>query len=376
MIKQFFVVSAFLFLQIAVLAQGTATNATKEFSAVYSNAYTPVKSQGQTGTCWSFSTTALLESQVIKNKPGSLDLSEMFTVRNIYVEKARNYLMRQGSAQFGEGSLGHDVIRAVATYGVIPEQAYSGLAEGQTVHNHSVLVKELKSYLDSMLATKPLAAWWLTGFENILDKHLGKLPGAFTYDGKIYTPLSFAKELIKFEAGDYVNITSFTHKPYYSSFIIDVPDNFSNGAYYNLPLDEMMQMVKDALKNGYTVMWDADVSNNGFRQQNGLALYLSAEKKYDNINANTTEEKWDAAVRQNLFENLTTQDDHLMQITGTSLSKEGKTFFTVKNSWGNVGPFNGFINVSDAYFAINSISLVVPKAGISKLLLDKLQINK
>lgn len=369
--KQLFIFSVIALFNMAVLAQ--VTDAGKGFTTVYYNAYTPVKSQGQTGTCWSFSTTALLESQLLKDKLGSVDLSEMFTVRNIYVEKARNYLMRQGTAQFSEGSLGHDVIRAVATYGAMPEQAYPGLTDGQTNHNHSALVKELKSYLDSMLTIKPLPSYWQTGFETILDKHLGKLPGAFTYDDKIYTPQSFAKEVMKFKADDYINITSFTHKPYYSSFIIDVPDNFSNGSYYNIPLDEMMQAVKDALKNGYTVMWDADVSNNGFGQQNGFALNLIPGKKYDYFNSATPEEKWDATTRQNLFENLTTQDDHLMQITGISLSKEGKTFFTVKNSWGNVGPFNGLIYVSEAYFAINTISLVLPKAALSGSLLNKLK---
>ncbi|MBC7867756.1 MAG: aminopeptidase, partial [Gloeobacteraceae cyanobacterium ES-bin-316] len=198
--KQLIILSAILLLNLSLLAQGAANVTTaKEFSSVYNNAYTPVKSQGQTGTCWSFSTTALLESQLIKNKQGSVDLSEMFTVRNIYVEKAKNYLMRQGAAQFGEGSLGHDVIRAVATYGAMPEQAYSGLDNGQVKHDHSLLTKELKIYLDSLLGVKPIASWWQTAFDNILDKHLGKLPGAFTYDGKIYTASSFAKEFMKFD---------------------------------------------------------------------------------------------------------------------------------------------------------------------------------
>ena len=371
MMKRATILSSILLLQITLFAQGPSTK--ENFSVLYNNAHTSVKSQGQTGTCWSFSTTALLESEMLKKDVPHPDLSEMFTVRNIYVEKAKNYLMRQGAAQFGEGSLGHDVIRAVATYGAVPDEAYPGLTGQHTSHDHSLLTKELKQYLDKLLQSKPLAAYWQTEFNNILDKHLGKLPGAFTYNQQIYTPASFAKDVMKFEAGDYVNITSFTHKPFYKSFILDVPDNFSNGAYYNLPLNEMLQTVNDALKNGYTVMLDADVSNNGFKQAQGLALFLDASNKTETISTNTAEEKWDAGKRQNLFENLTTQDDHLMQITGAVLSKDGKMFYTVKNSWGEVGPYQGFILVSEAYFAINTISLVIPKAAVSPALLEKLK---
>jgi bleomycin hydrolase len=360
-----------LFAQVAPMGN----NGAAQLTAVSVNPHTPVRNQGQTGTCWSFSTTALLESQGMKNKLDSVDLSEMFTVRNIYVEKAKNYLMRQGSAQFGEGSLGHDVIRSVAAYGAMPEQAYSGLRSGQAGHNHSDLVKALKGYLDSLLTAKPLPSYWQTRYNQILDQYLGPLPDAFTYQDKIYTAKSFSKEVMRFNADDYVSITSFTHKPLYQSFILDVPDNFSNGAYYNIPLEEMMQVVKDAIKSGYTIMWDADVSNNGFGQNNGYALLLPQGKKYDSFDASTAEEKWDATKRQDLFENLTTQDDHLMQVIGSAQSKNGKSFFTVKNSWGPAGPFQGLIQVSEAYFAINTISIIVPKAALSNTLMDKLQLK-
>ncbi len=356
-------------------AQAVVSQAGPQINTVNINAHTPVRNQGQTGTCWSFSTTALLESQGMKNKLDSVDLSEMFTVRNIYVEKARNYLMRQGSAQFGEGSLGHDVIRSVAMYGAMPEQAYSGLTMGQTGHDHSKLVPVLKAYLDSLLAARPLPSYWQTRYNQLLDEHLGPLPDAFTYQDKIYTAKSFAKDVMHFNADDFVNITSFTHKPYYKSLILDVPDNFSNGSYYNLPLNEMMQVVKDAIKNGYTIMWDADVSNVGFSQRNGFALHLPAGKKYDHFDAATAEEKWDATSRQNLFESLVTQDDHLMQVIGMTQAKNGKMFFTVKNSWGLAGPFQGLIQVSEAYFAINTISLIVPKAAINKSLINQLKLD-
>jgi len=180
---------------------------------------------------------------------------------------------------------------------------------------------------------------------------------------------------LKFTADDYVNITSFNHHPYYKQFILEAPDNFANGAFYNLPLDMMIEVVKNAVQNGYTVMWDADVSNKGFRQNKGLALNVEKVAPDESFTPDMKEESWDAAKRQGLYENLTTEDDHLMHIVGTGKSKEGKMFFIVKNSWGKVGPYDGYINVSEAYFAINTVSLVVPKAALSKEVLQKLGIK-
>jgi bleomycin hydrolase len=351
----------------------------KGFTVLNNVEATSVKNQAQTNTCWSFSTTSLVESQCLKNNLGEFDLSEMFTVRNVYIEKAKNYILRQGSAQFGEGGLGHDQIRAIALYGAVPESVYSGLKPGQQLHNHKKLFTELRQYLDSVIRQKPIADDWLKGFTKILDSTLGTPPAKFDYKGKSYTPQGFAKEALKFNAADYVNITSFTHHPYYEPFILEVPDNFSNGAYYNLPLEEMIQLVKNALTSGYTVLWDADVSNQGFIQERGIAVNLTSgtriQSKNDVLNGKAEDTKWDAAGRQKLFENLTTQDDHLMHITGIEKSETGSTFFITKNSWGEVGPLYGYINVSEPYFAINTISLVVPKAALSKEMLEKLKIK-
>lgn len=350
-----------------------------EFILLKNNAATTVKNQERTGTCWAYSTTSLLESQLLKNKAGTFDLSEMFTVRNIYIEKAKNYILRLGHAQFGEGGLGHDVIRSISKYGAMTQESYNGLKPGDSTLDHQKMVKELKDYLDALIKASghPLAQDWLKGYNNILDNYMGTVPASFTYNGKAYTPTEFAKSVMKFNADDYVNITSFTHQPYYQSFVVQVPDNFSNGNYYNLPLNEMIDVVKSAINGGYSIMWDADVSNNGFRTTKGLALFFdpSAKIPKDSIRADMAEAKWDPAVRQDLYEELVTQDDHLMHITGLEKSKSGKTFFLVKNSWGATGPFNGYINVSESYFAINTISLVLPKAALSKTLLDKLNIR-
>ena len=348
------------------------------FTIQKSIAATPVKNQAMTGTCWCFSSTSLIESQCLKKNIGELDISEMFTVRNIYIEKAKNYIHRQGHAQFGEGGLGHDLIRAIATYGAVPENVYSGLKPGEKMHNHTKLAAQLKDYLDETLKTTPVAADWMDGYVKILNNGLGVPPENFDFKGKNYTPKSFAKEVLKFNADDYVNITSFTDHPYYEPFIIEVPDNFSNGSYYNLPLNEMIQAVKDALKSGYSVLWDADVSNDGFMQNRGVAVYTdpaSGNNKKDVDAGNAVEAKWDATTRQQLYENLTTQDDHLMHITGLETSASGKPYFLVKNSWGDIGPEHGYINVSEAYFAINTISLIIPKEAVSKELLAKLKIK-
>ena len=347
-----------------------------EFFDIKTVKATPVKNQAMTGTCWCFSTTSLLESEEIRKDKKEIDLSEMFTVRNIYIEKAKNYILRQGHTQFGEGGLSHDMIRAVGTYGAIPETVYSGLLNGQTQYNHQQLISRLQNYLDSVLKKQPISADWLNGYTNVLDQYLGKVPQEFTFDGKKYTPISFAKEVLKFNADDYVSLTSFTHQPYYNSFILQVPDNFANGSFYNIPLNELIDVVKDAVGQGYSVAWDADVSNKGFKQELGFALNLDPSVKYtrETVNAETKELPYDANIRQQLYENLTTQDDHLMHIVGTEKSKDGKTFFVVKNSWGKIGPDEGYINVSEAYFGINTISIVLPKAALSKEMLAKLHL--
>ncbi len=355
----------------------TVTKVVPEFLQVQKLKATSVKNQAMTGTCWCFATTSLVESESNRKNKTDIDLSEMFTVRNIYLEKANNYILRQGKTQFGEGGLGHDMIRAVATYGAIPLSVYAGLPAGQTAYNHFKMFTKLQNYLDSILKKAPVSDDWILGYTNILDSTLGVPPTNFNYQGKEYTAKSFAKEVLHFNADDYISITSFTHQPYYKSFILQVPDNFANGSFYNVPLSELIEITKSAIAKGFTVSWDADVSNNGFKQGIGLALNLDDKIKYnkDSINADMHEMPATTAIRQHLYENLTTQDDHLMHIIGVEKSKGGKTFFVVKNSWGKVGPFEGYINVSEAYFAINTINIILPKAALSKALLLKLGVK-
>jgi len=367
--KKIIIVCSFLITALIAVSQGS-DDLNSYFVSAKRNDATPVKNQGNTGTCWSFSTTSLIESQALKNNLGNFDLSEMFTVRNIYIEKAKNYIHRQGHAQFSQGALGHDLIRSYANYGAMPESEYTGLMNGANTYNHLILFNLLKLYLDDLLKKSGLSTIddnWLDGYIAILDKYLGSPPSTFNYNNKDYTPITFAKEVLKFNADDYVNITSFSGYDYYKSLVIEVPDNFSNGAYYNLPLNEMIEVVKRTLNMGYTILWDADVSNKGFKSEKALALYLDEEKTNDHsINPDTKEGLYSEKLRQQLYDNLTTQDDHLMHIVGVEKTKEGKTFFIVKNSWGKRGAADGYIHVSEAYFAINTISLVIPKAAFNQ----------
>ena len=334
---------------------------------------TSVKNQGVTGTCWCFSTTALLESEALRAGMAEPDLSEMFTVRNVYLDKADNYVRRQGKAQFDEGGLGHDMLAATARYGAMPEAAYSGLKAGSRGHNHAKLVKDLKSYLDEVLKKRPVAADWKAGFTKILDDALGTPPAEFTYNGKTFTPQRFAREVLHFNPAEYVLLTSYTHHPFYEPFVLEVPDNWANAAYFNVPLSDLTDAARTALARGHSLMWDADVSHPGWNQRKGFALEpTDGERAGDN--PDVPEKTISQASRQQLFDSQVTTDDHLMQITGTATSPGGRPFFVVKNSWGaETGPFKGYIYISEAYFANNTVSLVLPKAALSPQLLARLK---
>lgn len=350
--------------------QGRAqeTKSLEEIRIIRNNPSTSVKDQANTGTCWSFSTTSMIESDCLHKSQVSLDLSEMFTVRNIYMEKAENYIHRQGYARFDEGGLGHDVLHAVEAYGIVPEDVYSGLKDGRMSHDHGELIQDMKNYLDSILKLpKPIPGDWKTGFTAILDKYLGAPPATFSYNGHSYTPKTFAKEVVKFNPDDYVSLTSFTHHPFNSSFVLEVPDNFSNGAYYNVPINDLITIAKAAVMKGYTVLWDTDVSNRGWMVGKGYALRpaVDSQARGNIINPDLDEKGYSQEERQQLFEELITQDDHLMHITGIGKTAKGKEFFIVKNSYGSKsGPFDGFVKVSLPYFAINTITIIVPKSAL------------
>ena len=347
-----------------------AVHAQEEFTVIKDNPATTVKSQARTNTCWSYSTVAMLEGECLKSNNTPQDVSEMYIVRNIYIEKAKNYMLRLGFDRFDEGGMGHDAIRAIDQYGAVPESVYPALKPGAREHDHSTLAPMLKKYLDSILkTTPPIAPNWIDGFTRLLDEALGgaSFPGPnsfFEYQGKQYTPKTYARNVLKFDISDYAFFTSFTHKPFNRFMVVEVPDNFSNGQYFNVPLDELMKIAEKTVTKGHHFLWDADVSNPGFGRE-GYGLFIDNALPAGSTDLDVPEKTYSAEMRQQLFETLVTQDDHLMNVTGIVTTDKGKKMFKVKNSWGDKrGPYNGYWYVSFPYFAINTITIVVPKKAL------------
>ena len=321
---------------------------------------TPVKNQSKTGTCWSFATSSFIESELMRMDKGRHDLSEMYVVRSIYQDKAKNYILRQGKANFSQGSLSHDLINIVKKSGVMPEAVYSGLLPGEKAHNHSEMEAGLKGFLDGVLKSKRLSKKWPQALDAILNVYMGDAPEFFTYKGKKHTPASLAKEL-SIEPDDYVNLTSFTHHPFDASFVLEIPDNYSNGSFQNIPMDDLIATIDKALANGYTVAWDGDVSEKGFDAKKGLAVLPAQPGRKDLFDKPGEELKVTQELRQENFESFSTTDDHLMHLVGTAKDQEGNEYYIVKNSWGPISLFKGYLYMSKAYAAMKTVSIMVHK---------------
>lgn len=351
-----------------------------KFTEVIDLDATPVISQGNTGTCWSFSSTSFLESEIIRLTGEQIDLSEMYTVRNTYPKKAENFVMRQGKAQFSEGGLAHDVMNSVAAYGLVPNSAYSGLLFNEVNHNHAELSAVLRSMVETYVDNpgRTLSKKWKDAVDAVLSVYMGKNPKSFEYEGKTYTPQSFL-EMTKLNPDDYVSITSFTHAPFYSKFILNVPDNWSNGSFYNVPLDEMMTTIDNALENGFTVELDCDVSERTFSSKYGVAVIPeNPENNEKALEAIYPEKQITQAYRQDEFENYTTTDDHLMHITGVLKDQNGTKYYKVKNSWGTDASRNangGYVYFSESYMRLKAISITVHKDAVKKKTMEQLHFN-
>ena len=337
---------------------------------------TPVISQGRTGTCWSFSTSSFLESEIIRLTGKQIDLSEMYTVRNTYLKKAENYIFRQGKAQFDEGGLAHDVINSVKENGLVPIEVYTGLFKTRKRHNHAELVAVLKAMLNAYIKNPAgkLSPKWRDAVEALLDIYIGKKVDNFTYNGKKYTPKSFLKET-KINPDDYITLTSYTHQPFYTSFILNIPDNWSNGSFYNLPLDEFINTIDSALKKGYTVALDCDVSERTFSSKDGVAVIPLEEGNLKALQGIYPEKTITQEYRQQEFENYNTTDDHLMHITGIVSDQNGTKYYKVKNSWGtnpNRTNHNGYIYMSEAYVRLKAISILLHKDAVAEKILKQL----
>jgi bleomycin hydrolase len=342
-----------------------------EFQEVINLECLPVISQDRTGTCWSFATSSFLESEIIRLTGKKINLSEMYQVRTTYPMKAENYVMRQGKAQFSQGGLSHDVIKSAEKYGLVPNSVFTGLNNSEDIHNHTELEAVLKAMLVTYVANpaNELSTHWKPAIHAVLDIYLGKIPANFTYEGKNYSPKSFM-EMTKIKAENYVTLTSFTHAPTYSSFVLNIPDNFSNGTMYNLPLDEFIASLDFALEKGFSLSLDCDVSETTFSAKYGVAFIP------ENVEDNKTglaeiikEKNITSEFRQQEFENLNTTDDHLMHIVGKVKDQKGNAYYKIKNSWGtneNRVKNGGYLFMSVSYMKLKAISVLVHKDAIDK----------
>lgn len=359
------------------------------FTDVKINPHSAVQDQNKSGTCWAFSGISTLEDNIKRKSGKDVKLSEMYVVRNAYLEKAAKWMRMNGKINFAQGGSFPDVLNMSIRYGAVPEEAYPGLNYGEEKHSHYELAEALEAYLNAVLArgTKngKLSTAWLKGFEGILDAYLGKVPETFTYEGKTYTPQSFAKA-IGLEPENFVNVISFTHLPFYENVMLEIPDNWAWTASRNVPMEEMLAITDNALEKGYTVMWAADVSEKGFRWTNGLAVLPEAKTDKDmtdtelsrwvklsdkdrenekyKIDGPAKEQTVTQQSRQKGFDNFETTDDHGMVIVGTAKDQKGNKFYKVKNSWDTNQIYDGYLYVSVPYFLAKTIGVGVHKDAI------------
>lgn len=351
-----------------------------EFQEIINIETTEVKNQNKTGTCWTFAGNSFIESELLRDGKGDVDLSEMFIVRNMYPEKADLYVRYHGRTQFGQGALTHDVMRSIEKYGVVPESEYSTRPANGYL-NHAEMSGILEDMLNRVVDTDPSnrTTKWKKAFDAVLDVYMGEAPKNFKVDGVEYTPISY-RDHLGIDTEQFVDITSFTHHPFYTKFVLEVPDNFSRGEFLNVPMNEMLEITEKALENGYSVDWGADVSEPSFESKYGLAIN-PADMKQMILDKDKLE--WDSIYkelditqeqRQEDFDNYLTQDDHGMHIVGIVKDKLDRKYFVVKNSWGTEKRgHGGYLYVSYSYFMHKTTSITVNKKGIPKQISNKFE---
>ena len=380
---------------VSAAAKDKAQDTAFVFTDVKVNPTTSVKDQNKSGTCWSFSGLSFLEDELLKKGKGEYDLSEMYVARQCYIDKAINFVRYYGKTNFGEGGGLLDIPYVYNKYGMMPESAYDGLEYGEEKHDHGELAAVLTAYLNEIVKNpnKKLSTAWLKGYIGILDAYLGEVPETFEYDGKTYTPRSFADEL-GLDMNDYLPVTSFTHHEFYKPFVLEVPDNWDHGLYYNVPMEELLQIVDNAIDKGYTVLWAADVSEKGFKWYDGVALMPKVDRKksmegteldrWVKLKDSEKEDKMydfkgpveeitvTQESRQQGFDNYETTDDHGMVIVGKAVDQKGNKYYKVKNSWDSEQVYKGYFYISVPYFLAKTMSIMVNKDGVPAGILEKL----
>ena len=366
------------------------------FTTIKELPHTSVKDQYRSGTCWAFSGLSFLESEMLRMGKPKVDLSEMFVVYHCYIDKAIKTVRLHGNLNFGPGGAFHDVTYVLKNYGFVPDEVYKGLNYGEKKHVHGEMDEVLKSIVDAVVENKnkKLSTAWEESVTGTLDAYLGQLPAKFEYDGKSYSPKTFATDYCGLNPDDYVEITSFTHHPFYSKFKLEVPDNWEWSGVYNVPLDEMMKIIDNSLNSGYTVAWAADVSEKGFStSKKGVAVVPDADEK-DMSDAEIT--KWaklsdkekdeelykldkpgkekniTQAMRQEAFDDYETTDDHGMHIIGLAKDQNGTIYYKVKNSWGDYNSYDGYFYASKPYVRYKTTCIMVNKNAIPQDIRKKL----
>jgi len=368
-----------------------------EFTTVKEIPVTPVKNQYRSGTCWCFSALSFLESEAIRNKnikDENLypDFSEMYVIRKAYADRAQKYVRLNGKLNMAAGSDFGDVMEVAATYGLMDQQAYTGMNYGYDLPVQGELDAVLKGYVDAVIKNpnKKLTPVWPKGFEGILDAYLGEVPERFTVNGVSYTPESY-RNFYRINTDDYVGLTSFTHHPFYTEFAIEVEDNWRWTTSWNVPLEEFMAVIDNAIANGYTVAWGGDVSEPGFTRD-GLAILVDTEAK---ATSGSDQERWVGKAdeqkpaekktvkelevtqenRQQMFDEKTSTDDHGMHLYGTAKDQNGNKYYLIKNSWGVTGAYDGIWYMSENFCKAKTLNIVVNKKAIPANIRKKLGIN-
>ena len=350
-------------LLLSFLLISTSFSQVKEFTIIKKLPVTPVKNQANSGTCWCFATTSFIESELIRKGKGKFNLSEMFTVRNIYKEKAVTHIRMQGHNFFTAGGQAHNVMFVLNNLGAVPENIYTGRNSGERLHNHT----KLDSLMLEIVTipeddkNKGLTNTRLSKIDSVLDVYLGTIPQEFDYKGNKYTPKTYLSDILEINPNDYIEITSFAHKPYYEKFCLQDKFNWASNLYLNIPFDEFFEIIDYALDNGYTINWNGDVSEKGFDFYKGTAVL--------NIKA----EEATAELRQELYNTQETTVDHLMNIVGTATDENGMKFYIIKNSWGKYNPYKGYMYMSETYLKLKTVSITVNKEAIPKNILQKIK---